>query len=97
MPKYQFVPIARDGRCGEPVAVTAYDDAVAMKRALRLPGAVAWDIWRGVTHVGQVAGPQPLTIQPSPRAYRDTPAKVRVAPPLTLTTTSAPTCATECV
>ncbi|MCR5873475.1 hypothetical protein LRS10_04320 [Phenylobacterium sp. J426] len=61
MPKYQFVPIAPDGRRGEAVAVPAWDDAVAMKRALilppSLPGAVAWDIWRGVKHVACIAAP----------------------------------------
>lgn len=55
MPKYQFVPIASDGRRGEPVAVAAYDEAVAMKRALGLSGPAAWDIWRGVKLVACVA------------------------------------------
>ncbi len=39
------------------MVVAAFDDAVAMKRALNLPGAVAWDIWRGVKHVGLLAAP----------------------------------------
>ncbi|MGA0605566.1 hypothetical protein ACO2Q0_06150 [Phenylobacterium sp. VNQ135] len=55
MPKYQFVPIACDGRRGEALAVAAYDDAVAMKRALGLAGPAAWDIWRGVKLVACVA------------------------------------------
>jgi hypothetical protein len=60
LPKYQFVPITPDGRRGEAVPVSAYDDAVAMKRALILPGAAAWDVWRGVKHVGCIAAPAPV-------------------------------------
>jgi hypothetical protein len=60
LPKYQFVPITSEGRRGDTVSVAAFDDAVAMKRALILPGAAAWDIWRGVKHIACIAAPAPV-------------------------------------
>jgi hypothetical protein len=68
LPRYQFVPISPDGRRGDPVVVAAYDDAAALKRALILPGAAVWDIWRGVSHVGRLAAPVSVPPPSAPMA-----------------------------
>lgn len=58
MPAYRLFPLTASGAPGQPVEVSVFDDAVAIRWAMRQAFPMGADIWEGGRYVGRAHRPR---------------------------------------